>query len=95
MQFHDALVWAFSAMELDGDESCMERYARSGEQWRCAFAQYTLPEIATPTFVINSKFDSWSLLARCEFTLKMMDFILKMTDSPVVTKDGKLQREGY
>ena len=30
---------------------------------RCAFAQHLWPHIETPTYVINSKFDSWSLLA--------------------------------
>ena len=61
--FHAAVVWAYEAMELEGDASCMARYAPTDDQWRCAFAEYTLPEISTPTFLVNSKFDSWSLLA--------------------------------
>ena len=50
-------------MNLQGDASCMARYAPTSDQWRCAFAEYTLPEISTPTFIVNSKYDSWSLLA--------------------------------
>lgn len=64
--FHAALVWAFDTMELEGDASCMARYAPTNEQWRCAFAQYLFPEVATPTFIVNSKFDAWSLLASGE-----------------------------
>ena len=61
--FHDALVWAFEAMEMATDSSCLASYEAAGEQWRCAFAQHLWPHIETPTYVINSKFDSWSLLA--------------------------------
>jgi hypothetical protein len=64
--FHEALKWAYTNMDLEGDESCVAYWAARGEAWRCAFAEYTLPFVETPTFLVNSKFDSWSLLASGE-----------------------------
>ena len=61
--FSAALRWAYDAMELQGDESCVAHYGAVGEAWRCGFAEYTLPFIDTPTFLVNSKYDAWSLLA--------------------------------
>ena len=85
--FHAALVWAYQAMELEGDASCMARYAPTNDQWRCAFAQYTLPEISTPTFVVNSKFDAWSLLASGVDSGSSTGGILTELD-PSVINDG-------
>ena len=31
------------------------------EQWRCIFAQYTIPHIGTPLFVTEGRYDSWQL----------------------------------
>lgn len=35
--------------------------------WKCAFAQYTLPHIATPVYVVEGMYDPWQL----EFTLQV------------------------
>jgi hypothetical protein len=31
----------------------------SDEQWKCFMAQYTLPHIKTPFFIVNSFYDAW------------------------------------
>jgi hypothetical protein len=85
--FHAALVWAYEAMELEGDASCMTRYAQTNDQWRCVFAEYTLPEISTPTFLVNSKFDSWSLLASGDGWGSSTGGILTELDPTVLNED--------
>lgn len=41
--------------------------ANPGNEWRCAFAQYTLPHVATPVYVVEGLYDPWQL----EFTLQL------------------------
>ena len=35
--------------------------ASVGQEWRCIFAQYTYPHIATPTFIAEGAYDSWQM----------------------------------
>ena len=43
---------------VNGD--CVAAAAR-GEAWRCFMAQYTLPHIRTPYFIVNSLYDAWQV----------------------------------
>ena len=37
---------------------CIAAYP-TNERWKCFMAQYTLPFIKTPTFIVNSFYDAW------------------------------------
>jgi len=44
--------WVFEAQNVTQvNDGCIAAYAPSNEQWRCFFAEYTLPHITTPLFV--------------------------------------------
>ena len=61
--------WGFAAWNSSGSLSpaCLAAQL-PGEQWRCIFAQYAAPYIATPLFALNSAFDSCQLNG-CELGL--------------------------
>ena len=61
--------WGFTAWNSSASLSpaCLAAYP-AGEQWRCIFAQYAAPYIATPVFALNSRFDSCQLNG-CELDL--------------------------
>jgi hypothetical protein len=53
--------WGFDAWNASSalSPACLSYY--SAEPWKCIFAQYTAAFIRTPTFLLNSKFDTCQL----------------------------------
>merc|ERR1711988_1920144 len=39
---------------------CLQAYPKN-ESWKCLMAQYILPHLETPVFVMNSAYDLWQL----------------------------------
>lgn len=60
--------WGFATWNSSSalSPACLAHFA--SEPWRCIFAQYTAQFIATPTFALNSKFDTCQLNG-CELGL--------------------------
>eukprot|EP00850_Spirogloea_muscicola_P007831 SM000040S14843 [mRNA] locus=s40:781462:785148:+ [translate_table: standard] len=54
-------VYYMQGANAGANEACLADKAAE-DQYQCFFAQYTLPYIKTPTFVLNSNYDSWSLV---------------------------------
>ena len=65
--------WGYSAWNSSGSLSpaCLAAQP-AGEGWRCIFAPYAAPFIATPVFAINSAFDSCQLNG-CELGLPTVE----------------------
>lgn len=42
------------------DQSCVAAHTAS-DSWKCLFAEYTLPHISTPMFVLQSGYDAWQM----------------------------------
>lgn len=40
-------------------QSCVAEHNQTGDDWKCMFAQWTAPYIQTPTFGLQSQYDSW------------------------------------
>jgi len=62
-QYHTKMIWTFTWMNATSgvNERCIEAYRRTGDTWRCFFAQYTSPFIAVPIFPLQSEYDSWQV----------------------------------
>ena len=41
------------------NQDCIDYYSPHKEEWKCFMAQYTLPFIKTPLYIVNSMSDSW------------------------------------
>eukprot|EP00850_Spirogloea_muscicola_P012126 SM000077S21600 [mRNA] locus=s77:482328:486100:- [translate_table: standard] len=54
-------VYYMQGAKAGANEACLADKPAE-DQYQCFFAQYTLPYIKTPTFVLNSNYDSWSLV---------------------------------
>ena len=56
--------WGFAAWNSSAAlaPACLTAYP--GEEWKCIFAQYTARFIATPTFLLNSRYDTCQLNVR-------------------------------
>ena len=35
--------------------------ANAGSEWRCLMAQYIMPHVETPIFVMNAAYDAWQM----------------------------------
>jgi hypothetical protein len=59
-------IFAMQGVEATGgaNAACLAAHTATDDTWRCFFAQYTLPHIVTPLFIINSLAD-----ARCSLLL--------------------------
>ena len=57
--FDTGMRWLYEKMEAVTDETCMAHY--TDDPGKCMFAQYVAPFIDTPTFALQSVYDSWSL----------------------------------
>ena len=52
-------VFSFQNVSFSVNSACVTHYSSIGETWKCFMAQYTLPFIKTPLFIVNSLVDSW------------------------------------
>jgi hypothetical protein len=59
--FDTGMRWLYQKMEVVTDETCMAHYQQTNDPGKCMFAQYVAPFIDTPTFALQSVYDSWSL----------------------------------
>ena len=62
MGFSFLIRWVFQTMNSrDGvNKKCVEYYGKK-EDWKCFFAEYTLPFVETPVFILQSKHDAWQI----------------------------------
>ena len=52
--------WVAKAQNVSGAVNAACAAAHTGEDaWKCFMAQYTLPFIKTPYFIVNSFYDAW------------------------------------
>lgn len=60
MTFSKTMRWVFDQMNctLGVNQKCIEFSPRQSD---CFFAEYTVPFLSTPVFVIQSRFDSWQI----------------------------------
>jgi hypothetical protein len=60
---HNEMVWVFNQMNVSSgiDEDCIAHYSPSGNAWMCYFAEHTAPFLSTPTFPLQSQYDSWQI----------------------------------
>jgi len=60
--FRPKMKWVFNAMEAKSalNQACIAD--NWGADWKCTFAEYTLPYVVTPTFVLNSQYDKAQIL---------------------------------
>lgn len=42
----------------------LKAYGASNDSWRCIFAQYALPFVKTPYFILEGAYDSWQVRSR-------------------------------
>eukprot|EP01006_Ploeotia_vitrea_P035906 TRINITY_DN65948_c7_g2_i1.p1 TRINITY_DN65948_c7_g2~~TRINITY_DN65948_c7_g2_i1.p1 ORF type:complete len:391 (-),score=39.45 TRINITY_DN65948_c7_g2_i1:135-1181(-) len=61
--YHNGLHWVFYYMNsTEGvDADCIAHWGARNESSKCMFAQHTAPFITTPTFALQSQYDSWQL----------------------------------
>ena len=59
------MIWAFSQQNSSSgvNEQCIA--GNAGAEWRCMFAEHTSPFIRTPTFPLQSVYDSWQVRKGC------------------------------
>ena len=43
------------------NKACLKLAANRGMQWKCLMAEYIVPRITTPLFVLNSAYDAYQL----------------------------------
>lgn len=55
-----ANISAANAPSYNTNAECIAQTPES-ERWKCFMAQYVYPHIATPVFILNSKYDQWQL----------------------------------
>jgi len=54
--------WVFEAMNVtQTNAACLAAYTPANETWRCMFAEYVLPHIATPLYITQDLADSWQM----------------------------------
>lgn len=60
VDYHSQMKWVFSTMNCkDGvNEDCIAFHSDE-EQWKCFFAEHTIPFVKTPIFALQPRFDSW------------------------------------
>ena len=82
--YHRDMKWVFEAMNCrEGvNKKCIEFYRRKGEEWKCFFAQYTVPFVESPIFALQPIYDSWQI-----------DFILGTRNESLVNNYGKIVME--
>ena len=55
----DAMRFVYAQQRVAVPEACAAEHA--GDEYRCLFAEYSLPHIRSPVFLLQSVFDSWML----------------------------------
>jgi len=67
--------WVAKAQNVSGSVNSACAAAHPGlDSWKCFMAQYTLPHVQTPAFIVNSFYDAWQwgtvLAMPCHCTAK-------------------------
>ena len=59
------VIWAAEVQNTSAsaNPACLEHYSRSGEAWKCFFAQYTAPFVQSPLFALQSMYDAYQTSA--------------------------------
>ena len=64
------------------NKKCIEFYEKTGEEWKCFFAEYTVPFIESPIFALQPIYDVWQI-----------DNILGTRNESLVNNYGKILME--
>lgn len=61
--YHDGLVWLFYAMNSSAglNAACVAAHTATGDPWKCQFAEHSSRYLHTPTFALQSEYDSWQV----------------------------------
>lgn len=59
--YHVGLQWVFNFQNSTSgvNQDCIQAHQATGDEYLCIFAEHTAPFISTPTFALNSKYDTW------------------------------------
>lgn len=59
--YHTGMKWVFEYMNSTSgvNEKCVAAHKGTSDTWKCIFAEHTAPHITTPTFPLQSEYDSW------------------------------------
>jgi len=62
VDYHSQMRWVFETMNCRGgvNQKCVDFYGN--DDWKCFFAEYSLPFVVTPVFLLQSKLDSWQII---------------------------------
>jgi len=60
-RYHSGMIWVFDQMNATSgvNQACIQAHEATQDTWKCFFAQWTSPHITTPTFPLQSVYDSW------------------------------------
>lgn len=60
-KYHSGMIWAFRAQNSTSgvNQACISAHQRTGDTQMCMFAEHTAPFVQTPTFPLQSAYDSW------------------------------------
>ena len=63
VNYHRDMKWVFETMNCkEGvNKKCIEFYEKTGEEWKCFFAEYTVNFIESPIFALQPIYDSWQI----------------------------------
>ena len=78
VDYHSLIRWAYVTMNSrEGvNRKCVEFYGPK-DDWKCFFAEYTVPFIESPVFILQSLHDSWQI-----------DWVLGSKNATLVTQFG-------
>eukprot|EP01012_Entosiphon_sulcatum_P023990 TRINITY_DN2914_c0_g1_i1.p1 TRINITY_DN2914_c0_g1~~TRINITY_DN2914_c0_g1_i1.p1 ORF type:complete len:389 (+),score=58.84 TRINITY_DN2914_c0_g1_i1:27-1169(+) len=62
-KYHSGMIWAFYAQNSSSgvNQQCISAHSSTKDEWMCMFAEHTAPHIKTPTFPLQSVYDSWQV----------------------------------
>ena len=62
-RYTQQIQWVYHMMNVTAslDQSCLAHYAPQMVPWKCMFAQYVLPFVETPVFMLQTIYDSWQM----------------------------------
>jgi hypothetical protein len=95
--------WGFARWNATAsiNPGCVKNFINHGGGWQCMFGANVAPYVKTPTFVLNSKYDSWQkeaiIGANCDITncaKPQRDFWVRYGNAMVAALDALPVRHG-
>eukprot|EP00041_Stephanoeca_diplocostata_P004509 m.46403 g.46403 ORF g.46403 m.46403 type:complete len:268 (+) comp15159_c0_seq3:367-1170(+) len=74
------------------NQDCVEFYRKTGEDWKCIFAEYVAPFIKSELYVMQNLFDSWQVrLRQCQHGCLLKTWVVTLC----VGKELLLRQQYY